>query len=83
LYICGIDNWACCLIFLYRKKISMQESIINSLILFVLFMSIVNVIKEVFLFTSAVVNRVKLETTSLRQWLLAGSIAYICTVIFS
>ena len=56
---------------------------IENIILFVLFLSIVNVIKEAFLFISAVVKGVKFETTGLRQWLLAGSIAYICTIIFS
>ena len=61
----------------------MVTTILGSVLLFILFLSIIDVVKESLLFGMALTNATKYETTQPRMWMLALSIAYICTYIFA
>lgn len=56
---------------------------ITKIIVFILFMTVMNVIKEGTLFGIALKNEVKFNISNNRLLLLGASIAYILTIIFT
>lgn len=57
--------------------------ILTKLVVFLLFLSILIIIKEFGLFLAAWFGEVKFAISTKRLWLLACAISYICTIIFT
>lgn len=59
------------------------NSFVHFIGVFVLMLSILCTVKELFLFVLEVLNNERAEITKTREWLLAGSLAYILTFILA
>lgn len=66
--------------YMFYKKVPM---ISLKIMMFVFFLAIVEVVREILAFVLAFVGNKKLEMTTTRKILLAVSIAFICTIIFT
>lgn len=61
----------------------MVLQVIGYILLFMLMLSIVNVVKELILFLVALGRNTSMNITTVRGWILGISIAYILTYIFA
>lgn len=72
--------------FYYRKRQYINHMItiiVNKIMIFILVLCIVDVIREAFSFIGAWVRNTQMTVTDKRGWLLALSLAYIFTIIFT
>lgn len=57
--------------------------IVEKILVFMLVMSVLDVIKECFTFVIAIYKETKMDITDKRLWMLAVSISYIFTIIIT